>query len=144
MAGPRRTSGETVPFEREELAKLTRQTENKVPTVKPSPAPGAAAPNANVVAGRRGNSAHSLIKAPPPPPPADGEGEDEEVVIEMTGDDDEDAASASAPPRRSRSDTLSDPMMTSMLAQAARDAPAPPPATPTVSGPNRNVKRRGG
>ena len=86
---------------------------------------------------RRGNSAHSSVPSPPP----DDDGDPEEVVIEMSGDDDDDDDDDPGP-RRSRSDTLSDPMTTAKLAEAARDAPAPAPPTP--DGPNRHVKRRGG
>lgn len=136
MSGPRRTKGETLPVEVGELDRLKKETTDvKVPVVRPTQT----APNANVVAGRRGNSAHSLIKpppAPPPPPPGEEEAESEEVVIEMSDDDDEPAPQ----PRRARSDTLADPLTTQKLAESVRGAPAPAPA----GAPNRNVKRRGG
>jgi hypothetical protein len=139
MSGPRRTPGATVPFEREELAKLKQQTETKVPVLRPA---GTAPPNANVVVGRRGNSAHSLV---PLPPPSDHDGESEELVIEMSDDEDEaeQPSGPNEPRRRNRSDTLADPMTTSILADSARTAPPAPPSAPGADGPNRHVKRRG-
>lgn len=126
MSGPRRTKGETLPASSEVLDQLKRQTETKVPVIRQYATP----PNAHVVPSRRGNSAHSIV---PPPPERVGEGDDDEVVIEMSGDDDEDPQ-----PRRSRSETLADPMTTEKLAESARNAPPPPAPT----GPNRHVKRR--
>jgi hypothetical protein len=129
MSGPRRTKGETLPASSDVIDRLKKQTETKVPVVRQH----ATAPNAHVVPSRRGNSAHSIV---PPPPDGAGEGDEDEVVIEMSGDDEEDDPR----PRRSRSDTLADPMTTEKLAESARHAP-PPPA-PTPAGPNRHVKRR--
>ncbi len=125
MSAPRRTKGETLPASSQEIERLKRQTETKIPIVRQHATP----PNAHVVPARRGNSAHAI--APPPP---DGEGDSEEVVIEMSGDDDDDPR-----PRRSRSDTLADPMTTEKLREFARAAA---PAPPTPVGPNRHVKRR--
>lgn len=124
MSGPRRTKGETLQAPSHEIERLKNETARQVPVARHHATPL----NAHVVPSRRGNSAHSIV-----PPPPDGEGDSEELVIEMSGDDDDDPR-----PRRSRSDTLADPMTTEKLAESARVAPAP--AAPL--GPNRHVKRR--
>lgn len=123
MSGPRRIKGETLPAPSHELERLKKETETQIPVVR-----HATPANAHVVPSRRGNAAHAIV---PPPPDRDG-GECEEVVIEMSGDDEDDDPR----PRRSRSETLADPMMTEKLAESARP-PAPAPV-----GPNRHVKRR--
>jgi hypothetical protein len=124
MSGPRRTKGETLPAPSHELERLKRETEKHVPVVRHNASPL----NVHVVPSRRGNSAHAVV-----PPPPDGEGDSDELVIEMSGDDEDEPRS-----RRSRTETLADPMMTEKLAEIARIAPAPPAPT----GPNRHVKRR--
>lgn len=127
MSGPQRTKGETMPVMGDELDRLKKQTETKVPVIRTS----ATAPNKNVVPARRPNTAHALV-----PPPPDREADDDEVVIEMSGEEDDEGPAA----RRAKSETLADPTTTERLAEAARRAPAPaPPAAP-----NRHVKRRGG
>jgi len=125
MPGPRRPSGETVPLDREELARLAKKT------VQPPPGER---PNANVVRSKR--STNNVPSAPLGPTP---EGE-EEVVVVVEMDDDDDAPQ---PPRRARTATLPDPATMSILAEIARGEPAPA-VKPTSDEPaNRHVKRRG-
>jgi len=121
MAGPRRTSGETVPFDRDELARLAKKS-----------VPPAERPNANVVRAKRSTNPQAVAATA-----VDGE-EEVVVVVEM---DDEDEPQA---PRRARTATLPDPATMSILAEIARAEPAPPvkPAPDDVR-PNRHVKRRG-
>ncbi len=123
-----RTKGETLPASSHELERLKNQAENRTPVVRHHATPA----NAHVVPSRRANSAHSVVP-PPPDGDGDGDGDHDEVVIEMSGDDDDDPG-----PRRSRSDTLADPMTTEKLRESARAAPPPPAPV----GPNRHVKRR--
>ena len=124
MAGPRRTSGETLPFDREELARLAKKS-----------VPPAERPNANVVQAKR--STNTAVPTIPLGEPLDGE-EEVVVVVEMDDDDEPQA------PRRARTATLPDPATMSILAEIARAEPAPPvrPAPDDVR-PNRHVKRRG-
>jgi hypothetical protein len=127
MAGPRRTTGETIPLDKEELGRLAKKSATQAPAVRP---------NANVVASKRGASTKVPVASAPPPP-----GEDEVVVVVEMDDDDEPA------PRRARSDTVPDPTTMSILAEIARGDSGPPPAAPrppAADGPNRHVKRRGG
>ena len=120
MSDPRRTSGETVPFDREELARLAKKS-----------VPPAERPNANVVRAKHATNPQASAT-----PSVDGE-EEVVVVVEMDDDDQQ-------PPVRARTATLPDPATMSILAEIARGEPAPPvKPTPAAERPNRHVKRRG-